>query len=219
MTAHRVVVLRHGRTAHNARRTWQGQLDTPLDAVGLRQAEAAARVLRDLPPSAIVTSDLMRASATAAAVSAASGVPATPDPRLRELDVGTWSGLTRDEITAAGWGEQLAAWRRGDDLAVGGAERPSELARRGAQALSEHAAGLDGGVLVAVAHGAVLRTAVLSLLGVEQGRWQSLASLENCAWGVLSPGRSTWRLVAWGLTAPADGDAPSTDVKAASESV
>ncbi len=219
MTADRVVVLRHGRTAHNARRTWQGQLDSPLDAVGLRQADAAAQVLRELPPAAIVTSDLVRASATAAAVSAASGVPVTPDPRLRELDVGAWSGLTRGEIVAAGWGEQLDAWRRGDDLAVGGAERPSELARRGAAALTDHAEALDGGVLVAVAHGAVLRTSVLTLLGVEQGRWQSLASLENCAWGVLTPRHSAWRLVAWGLTAPEERDAPSTDVKAAPESV
>jgi broad specificity phosphatase PhoE len=219
VTAERVVVLRHGRTAHNARRTWQGQLDTPLDAVGLRQADAAAQVLRGLPPSAIVTSDLKRASATADAVAAASGVVVRPDPRLRELDVGTWSGLTRDEIIAAGWGSELAAWRRGDDLAVGGAERPSELARRGAEALTEHADSLDGGVLVAVAHGAILRTAVLSLLGVEQGRWQSLASLENCAWGVLTPRRPTWRLIAWGLAAPEALDALAMDARPPSESV
>jgi glucosyl-3-phosphoglycerate phosphatase len=201
VTADRVVVLRHGRTTHNARRTWQGQLDTPLDEVGVLQAKAAAEVLRTLRPEAIVTSDLQRASATAEAVAQATGVVAATDPRLRELDVGAWAGLTRDEIVACGWGDELDAWRRGDDLAVGGAERPSELARRGAEALVDHAETLNGGVLVVVAHGAVLRTAVLTLLGIDQGHWQSLASLENGAWGLLTPRRPTWRLVAWGLSA------------------
>jgi probable phosphoglycerate mutase len=219
VTAARVVVLRHGRTSHNARRTWQGQLDTPLDEVGLLQAKAAAEALRELRPAAIVTSDLQRASATAAVLAETCGVRAVPDARLRELDVGAWAGLTRDEIVEAGWGDDLDAWRRGEDFAVGGAERPSELARRGSEALREHAEALDGGVLVAVAHGAVLRTSVLTLLGVRQDRWQSLASLENCAWGVLTPRRPTWRLVAWGLTAPEQRDAPAAEVKETPQSV
>ena len=54
-----------------------------------------------------------------------------------------------------------------------------------------------------VAHGAVLRAAVLTLLGVEQPRWTLLAGLPNCGWGVIQPGEPTWRLLAWALTAPA----------------
>jgi probable phosphoglycerate mutase len=206
VTAGRVVVLRHGRTGHNLRHIWQGQLDVPLDDVGTAQAKAAAEVLAPLRPAAVVSSDLVRAAATADAVAAAAGLPVERDPRLREIDVGRWEGLTRDEIAAAGDADLLAAWRRGDDVPLGGAERPSDLGRRGAVALAEHAAALDGGTLLVVAHGALLRAAVLTLLGVEQPRWTMLAGLPNCGWGVLEPGDPAWRLVGWGLTAP---DAPS----------
>jgi glucosyl-3-phosphoglycerate phosphatase len=205
VTAERVVVLRHGRTASNHTRTWQGQLDVPLDEVGRLQAKGAVQVLRELGPAAIVSSDLARAWDTANVLGAALDLPVTADPRLREIDVGRWAGRTAEEIVAAGDGEVLASWRRGDDVAVGGAERPSGLGRRGAAALREHADTMSAGVLVVVAHGALIRASVLTLLGVQQDRWQCLGSLGNCAWGVLAPGRPWWRLLQWGLTT-ADGE-------------
>ena len=208
MTAARVVVLRHGRTGHNLRHVWQGQLDVPLDEVGVRQSQAVAKAVAPLEPAAVVASDLVRASATAQAIAEAHGLPVRLDERLREVDAGRWQGLTRHEIIVAGDGELLAAWRRGEDVAIGGAERPSELGRRGAAALIEHAAALDGGTLVAVAHGAVLRAAVLTLLGLEQPRWTLLAGLPNAGWGVVQPGERTWRLLAWGL-AVLDHQAPA----------
>jgi broad specificity phosphatase PhoE len=201
VTAERVVVLRHGRTTHNHAGIWQGQLDVPLDEVGRLQAKAAAQVLREFDAAAIVSSDLARAWETAGILGAAMGLPVTVESRLREIDVGRWKGLTAEEIVAAGDGEVLAGWRRGDDVAVGGAERPSELGRRGAAALREHAEALSDGVLVVVAHGALIRTSVLTLLGLEQERWQGLGSLDNCTWGVLAPRRPWWRLLSWGLSA------------------
>jgi glucosyl-3-phosphoglycerate phosphatase len=200
VTAARVVVLRHGRTGHNLRHVWQGQLDVPLDEVGVRQSHLAARVLAGLEPVAVVASDLVRATATAQAVADVHGLPVHLDERLREVDAGRWQGLTQNEIVAVGDGELLAAWRRGEDVALGGAERPSELGRRGATAVREHAAAVDGGTLVVVAHGAVLRAAVLTLLGLEQPRWTLLAGLPNGGWGTLQPGEPTWRLLGWGLT-------------------
>ena len=200
MTAARVVVLRHGRTGHNARHMWQGQLDVPLDEVGVQQSHVAAQVVAALEPVAVVASDLVRASATARAIADLHGLPVELDPRLREVDAGRWQGLTRDEIIATGDSELLAAWRRGEDVPLGGAERPSELGRRGAEALLDHATAVDAGTLVVVAHGAVLRAAVLTVLGLEQPRWTLLAGLPNCGWGVVHPAQPTWRLLAWGLT-------------------
>ena len=50
--ARRLVLLRHGRTADNAVGRIQGQLDTPLDEVGLQQADKAAGMLPALVPGA-----------------------------------------------------------------------------------------------------------------------------------------------------------------------
>ena len=65
----RIVFWRHGRTEWNAQRRFQGQSDIPLDNVGLGQASEAAKLLADLQPSRIISSDLVRASRTAQALS------------------------------------------------------------------------------------------------------------------------------------------------------
>ena len=66
MTAGRLLLVRHGRTAYNSEARLQGQVDIPLDAVGRWQARtAAARLLTRHEPTAIVVSDLSRAHETA----------------------------------------------------------------------------------------------------------------------------------------------------------
>ncbi len=213
MTARRVLLLRHGRTGHNQNGIWQGQLDVPLDDVGRAQAKAAAVALAaELPPSpepsaedggpvAIVSSDLSRARDTAAAVAEHLGLPVTFDERLRETYAGRWQGLTRAQIAANGWAAEFEAWRRGDDVPAGGGERRTEVGLRGAQAVHEHAQTLDGGTLVVVAHGGVLRGTVLTLLGLEPGRWGLLGGLANCEWGRMAPAEPVWRLLGYALHA------------------
>ncbi len=91
----RVILLRHGRTEWNASGRFQGQLDSPLDAVGLAQAAAAGTALKPMRPDALVSSDLKRALDTAAVVGAECGLDVTVDQRLREIHLGAWQGLTR----------------------------------------------------------------------------------------------------------------------------
>ena len=207
MTARRVVCWRHGRTAHNHGGVWQGQLDTPLDEVGLQQAvDAAGAIVAGLTlgePLAIVSSDLVRAGATAAALSTQTGVQVQFDPRLREIDAGRWEGLTRAEIVEAGMDEELAAWLRGDDVRIGGGERRSEVAARGAAAVREHASAhdIDGGTLVVVAHGGLLRGTILEVLGLPGQRWDILGGLGNAHWAELLPGPAGWRLSAYNVRA------------------
>ena len=212
----RLVLLRHGRSAHNHRRVWQGQADVPLDDVGRLQAKAAAEYLVAERPVAVVASDLLRARDTGQVVAAAAGVPLALDARLREIDVGAWENLTDADIAATGDSEALAAYRRGEEVPAGGSERLSDVGRRGAEALAEHAASLDGGTLVVVAHGVVLRCAALTLLRVPRPLWGMLGGLPNCGWGVLSLGWNGWRMLGWALTVPDPSgvDAPGTGVNA-----
>ena len=68
MRVRRLVMLRHGQTEFNAGSRMQGQLDTDLTDLGRAQAVAAAEVLAKRQPLLIVSSDLRRASDTAAAL-------------------------------------------------------------------------------------------------------------------------------------------------------
>src|SRR3954453_23690265 len=92
--ARRVVLLRHGRTEWNATGRFQGQMDSPLDGIGLAQAAAAGVALASLEADAIVGADLSRTADTAAEVSAEVGVPVSLDKRLREIHLGDWRGRT-----------------------------------------------------------------------------------------------------------------------------
>ncbi|MFN4033346.1 MAG: histidine phosphatase family protein [Fimbriimonadales bacterium] len=96
----KVYLVRHGQTAWNQVGRIQGHSDTPLDAIGRRQASQAARWLaeRVQHPRAIYSSDLQRAFHTAQAIAQAVNAPLHPDPALRERHWGLWEGLTSAEV-------------------------------------------------------------------------------------------------------------------------
>ena len=189
----RLVVLRHGQTAFNAEGRVQGQLDVPLDALGLAQAAVAGAALRGLVGH-IVSSDLARAICTAELVAAGTGIVARADPRLRELDLGEWQGHTTAEI-AQRWPAQYLVWRQGEDLARGGGETYREAGARALACLTEALAGVEpGGTILAVTHGGTARAALGELLSLPTESWWSLAPLGNTCWSVLVEGERGWRL-------------------------
>ncbi len=85
--------LRHGETDWNAQGLSQGRTDIPLNAVGLAQAERAARTLEGSGIATIVSSPLSRAKATAEIVAGALRLPvAAFDDDLREVNFGVQEG-------------------------------------------------------------------------------------------------------------------------------
>jgi broad specificity phosphatase PhoE len=93
-----ILLARHGETDWNREGRWQGWADPPLNDTGRAQARELAEQLRSTPFDAVYTSDLTRASETAEIVAAPHGVRVVADPELREIDIGSWSGLTKSEI-------------------------------------------------------------------------------------------------------------------------
>ena len=93
-----ILLARHGETDWNRENRWQGWADPPLNDAGRAQARALAEQLQETPFDAVYSSDLRRAHETAEIVAAPHGVPVISDPGLREIDVGSWSGLTHAEI-------------------------------------------------------------------------------------------------------------------------
>ncbi|WP_432562682.1 histidine phosphatase family protein [Kineococcus sp. SYSU DK003] len=194
MTARTVVLWRHGRTPFNAQNRFQGQLDVPLDDVGRVQAAAAAAHLSTFAFDAVVASDLSRAVDTAAALTSLTGHVLTRDPALREVDAGEWQGLLGTEI-ARKWPEEHAAWRRGEDVRMGGGENRTELGLRVAGAVERHAAAVaDGGALLIASHGAALKAGVLRLVGLPVSAGGALAGFRNCHWALLTRRAGGWVL-------------------------
>lgn len=210
----RLVLWRHGRTAWNEQRRFQGHTDVPLDATGRAQAARAARLLAGLPPTSVISSDLSRALETAQALAERTGQPVTVDPRLRETFGGSWEGRLDTEIAASD-GAAFAAWRSGGLRAAGGhGETRVEVAHRAAAAVTDALTGRpDDAVMVVVTHGGTVRSLLGLLLGLPQDRWSVLGGLANCSWSVLErfagDGPTGWRLTehnAGSLPTPVLGD-------------
>ncbi|MFF4408329.1 histidine phosphatase family protein [Streptomyces sp. NPDC001262] len=191
----RIVLWRHGQTAWNLERRFQGSTDIELTGTGVAQARRAARLLAALGPDAIIASDLVRARNTAAELSAVTGHEVVHDAALRETYAGVWQGLTHDEIIER-YGAEYAAWKRGEPVRRGGGELETEVADRAAPVVLAHADKLpDGGTLVVVSHGGTIRTTIGRLLGLPSHSWESLGGLTNCCWSVLGEGARGWRLL------------------------
>jgi broad specificity phosphatase PhoE len=99
-----LLLIRHGETQWNAERRYQGQLDSPLTDRGIVQAEAIALRLADLrefDSAPVVASPLGRARQTAEIICAnRKSTSFETDDRLREITLGSWDGLYRDDIEA-----------------------------------------------------------------------------------------------------------------------
>lgn len=185
MRPRRIVLWRHGRTEWNAQQRFQGQSDVPLDEVGRQQALQAARVLAELPPDRIITSDLSRARETAEVLAGLTGLTAVGDERLRETFAGIWQGLTRAELEAR-HGEDLANWAAGSNVRPGGGETRVEVADRMVAGITDALRDLPAGqTLVVATHGGSARAATGALLGLPHEHWAALGVLSNCAWSVL----------------------------------
>ena len=171
-----ILLARHGESDWNVELRWQGHADRPLTARGRIQAEALAERLADIELDAIYSSDLRRARETAEAVAATRGLDVHADPGLREVDVGSWSGLTRLEAKErfpdeyATWLNGGPGWRDGETY-VEMTERVLAAVRR---IVERH---LDGTVLV-VAHGGPIRAIHASALGMDVHAYRRMRPVE-----------------------------------------
>lgn len=169
----RLLLVRHGESTWNAVSRWQGQADPPLSPFGERQAEdAGARLAEIATITAVWASNLVRARRTGDLIARHLGIAQVrEEPRLRERDVGAWSGLTRDEIEER-WPGYLAARRSPPDF-----EGDDELLARTRAGLAAVVDGSGPGDVLVVTHGGVIRTIERSLGAIPErlpnlgGRW------------------------------------------------
>jgi alpha-ribazole phosphatase len=156
----RLVLVRHGQTAWNAQKRYQGQSDVPMDETGLAQAKALAAHFADDKPDAIYSSDLQRARDTAEVIARAAGLRFTRDPRLRECSYGRWEAMTYKEIQER-WPEDYTAWQH-DPLTrfPPGGESLDQLTERVGSFVSElHNTHAEQKIMI-VAHGGSLRALI-----------------------------------------------------------
>jgi probable phosphoglycerate mutase len=142
-----LLVARHGETDWNREGRWQGWADPALNDTGRAQATRLAGELRAVPFDAVYSSDLRRAFETAEILAEPHRVPVIAEFGLREIDVGSWSGLTRQEIQ-----ERFPDGSRPDG------ETHEEHGARVRAAVTRIALKHPGGRVLLVGHGGTIRS-------------------------------------------------------------
>jgi probable phosphoglycerate mutase len=171
-------LARHGETVANVEHRFQGRIDTPLTDRGRKQATMIASILAEgvkgKPTPKFVASPLPRARTTMELILKALGLPLVyaTDPRLMEINLGAWDGLTDDEARAldpAMWEKRIHdKW---NVRVPGGGENYAMVAER----LTAWAAELKEDT-VAISHGAATRI----FRGLASGLdWEQMSALDE----------------------------------------
>jgi glucosyl-3-phosphoglycerate phosphatase len=202
LAAGRIVLIRHGESEWNAIGRWQGHSDVGLSPLGRRQAAATAAFVARYEPDVrmIVSSDLERVTQTAEPAARALGLTLRIDPRLREIDVGWWSGLTTEQIKARD-PDAFAAFRAGEDVARGGAETETQLRVRVTAAVNDLRSQCEQGTLLIFSHGGPVRALVSDALGMSVTGQRVLGGPANCSRTVLADRDGMVRLRSYNETA------------------
>jgi probable phosphoglycerate mutase len=164
----RLLLVRHGETDWNRQGRFQGQIDIPLNANGLAQAEAARIFLEGVPIQRAYTSCMARPRQTAEVILRSHpGVPLTSSRGLMEIGHGLWEGCLEQEI-AAGWPELLRDWKRAPEtVQMPEGETIQEVWERSLATWNRIVASLNPAeTALVVAHDAVNKTILCALLGL-----------------------------------------------------
>ena len=175
----RILLVRHGESIWNADGRWQGQADPALTDRGRQQAFSAAASIGAV--DAIITSDLERAAHTGTIMASALGIDhVATEPRLRERDAGSLSGLTRMDIyerfpgllpdDPSGYQPDHAGQPRWPD----DWEADEDLWERVEVALVAIGRLVPGGEVLVITHGGVIYAVERRLGGPDRGRLSNL---------------------------------------------
>ena len=148
-------LIRHGQTDWNLLGRWQGQSpDAPgLNGTGRAQVILLVDNIKTVQFDAIYASDLPRSLQTAELLADTLGLTVTPEPRLREINLGEWEGMLSDDIKGKYPNELMERANDPFHTRAPGGESPQDVAERVIEAVDEIAERHPDGEVILVAHG------------------------------------------------------------------
>ena len=164
-----LVCVRHGQTAWNVDRRFQGQTNVPLDAAGRAQAAHLGARLRATPFEAAVSSDLERSAETARIIlKGRADIPLRLDPDLREMAFGDWEGLTWAQIVERNPTLAAEDWASPKYYAPPGGEKFEDAVARAGRAVERMRATRASGKILVVTHAGILHALLRVVLGADE---------------------------------------------------
>ena len=192
-----LILIRHGETVWNRERRMQGQADSPLSDVGLRQARLLAHRLQQIEFKSLYCSDSGRAHHTARTIAELTGHELIVEPRLRERHFGVFEGLTGPEIQAQHPEAYVRFKSRDPHYAVPGGESATAFRDRAIACLVEIAGRHAQEIVVVVTHGLVCDIAYRAAHGIDLMARRDF-DLVNAGINRFRYEQDKWHLEVWG---------------------
>lgn len=189
-----LILVRHGQTLDNVAGIAQGWNDSALSEAGKTQVQALAERLSAMKPTALYSSPLGRALATAEAIAAATGLPITQLPELREMNYGGWEGrsfldVRREDEPA------YQRWIADEEANCPDGESHADVRRRLVRAIRQ----INSERPVVVTHGTAIRIAATALLELPTMTARYFAQ-DNAALNIFVWRSDHWVLKVWNQT-------------------
>ena len=158
----RLIIVRHAESALNLENRIQGHRDSQLTKKGLEQARRLALRIRHFKIDKIYSSDLGRAYSTTVAITRhLKKVKIIRDPKLREILLGDWEGMTPEEVDRL-YARGYQRWLKAPSACIiPNAERVGHFRKRVTERVRQIARRDSGKTVLLVTHGGVI-TALLA---------------------------------------------------------
>lgn len=196
-----LLLTRHGQTEWNVERRMQGQSDSALTDLGLRQAKALGQRLESFNINAIYASDLKRAAQTAEIIKGKRLCSITMTPMLREIFLGPWQGRLIEEVKAEEPILMEKFWKHPELYFPQNAESYGDFRKRLSLFVEEIASKHIGETILIVTHGIALKALYTHFKGLPLSEIANMPSSPlSTSLTIVEKGNSAWDLKLWNDT-------------------
>ncbi|MDQ2085513.1 alpha-ribazole phosphatase [Herbivorax sp. ANBcel31] len=174
-----LILIRHGQTDSNKKRTYVGWTDVELNEEGKRQAFKLKEKLKDMPVDKIYSSPLKRAKKTAEIINENFCLDIEYTDNLKERNFGIWDDLSNDEIKRL-YKNQYNIWIKDwKNYCIKDGESALKSYKRAMDFSKNIIDSFDRGRFLIVSHLGTIRFITAYLLGMDiEGSWRF--RLDNC---------------------------------------
>jgi len=163
----RLFIVRHGETTVSSEFRYVGHLDVDITEKGVAQMIKLKERFKNEGLTGLFCSDLIRTIKGAEIIARCHNIEPVAYPEFREINLGIWEGLTRDEIMEKYPQEYYQRLQDLTHFRIKGGENFKDLQLRVMKKLLSILNELKGKNIVLVAHGGVNRVILFNALNLD----------------------------------------------------
>ena len=178
-------LFRHGQTGWNVSRRVQGHSESRLTDTGVMQAKELGQRVKDINYDCVYCSTSLRARQTAEHAFGRRGLDIHYLDGLREIFLGPWEGHLYVDMETRDPESFFHFWNEPHLFNVEGAETFFDLQKRAVAAVQDIHRQRAGGLIALVSHGALIKTVLAHIQGLDMSQLWTPPVLHNCAHSII----------------------------------